>query len=155
MTGAVSVNSMPTGLKRHIHGRTLGLLRAWFEWREAGVFPKVKSWPEVYYRRVRTGKTETVIPVLCTIRSTAVRKLNEDVQEMGWAFLGLEKWKQYVIWQYFVMRREEWETFRKSWKISKGKLRSILLDLQDEACRRGLVAVEEEVRRRSWKENAA
>ena len=36
---------------------------------------------------------------------------NWEVEEMGWAFFSLEPWKQYVIWNHFTMRREEWETF--------------------------------------------
>jgi hypothetical protein len=44
-----------------------------------------------------------------------------------------------------TMKREEWQIFRKDWKISKGKLSSILLDLQEFAVNRGLIVERENV----------
>lgn len=67
-----------------------------------------------------------------------------EVEEMGWAFLSLEKWKQAVLWDYATGGGLNWRRFRRSWRISRRKFESIVLDLQDRAIARGLIPCEEE-----------
>jgi hypothetical protein len=62
---------------------------------------------------------------------------------MGWAFMELEDFKQFVIKAYFSLGREAWTDFRRTWKVSKRKLDSMLLDLQDNARSRGLLEEED------------
>ncbi len=68
----------------------------------------------------------------------------DDVEEMGWAFLSLEPYKQFVLWNFCIMGKGDgWENFRKNWKISKSKLRHMILDLQEIATKKGLIPCEE------------
>ena len=111
---------LPYWVRDHIHSQTRRLICAWLEWESKDGF--------------RPG-------TLC-LRPGAFED-SWKVAEMGWAFMELEEWKQIVIKAHFTMGREAWIDFTRTWKISKRKFDSMLLDLQDLARARGLLEEED------------
>lgn len=69
----------------------------------------------------------------------------DDVDVMGEAFFALEEWKEVVLWVWATTEATQkgldtWMVFQKLVGLSEKKFHSILLDLQDEAEKRGLLS---------------
>lgn len=84
-------------LHGQVHHKTMSLLGSWIAWRLGKQYPRYRSWPEIGLQREVQGIAITYKPVLAPGRSTS-RRENWEVEEMGWAFLSLDAWKQVVIW---------------------------------------------------------
>jgi hypothetical protein len=123
--------------------RTLSLFYRFVRRRERRMSGK-PLWPEINYQFVRQGIAYDKIPVgFCLARSTAALE-PDDVDVMGEAFFALEQWKGVVLWVWATTDStqtglESWKSFQKSIGLSEQKLENILLDLQEEAEKRGIV----------------
>jgi hypothetical protein len=123
--------------------RTLGLLYGFVRRRERRMSGK-PLWPEINYQFVRQGIAYDKIPVGFSLaRSTAALE-PDDVDVMGEAFFALEQWKGVVLWVWATTDStqtglDSWKSFQKSIELSEQKLENILLDLQEEAEKRGIV----------------
>jgi hypothetical protein len=130
-------------MAERIHSRTFDLLYAFVARRERKLScPSI--WPATNYKFVRSGLVYDKIPVgFCLARSTAALE-PDDVDVMGEAFFALEQWKGVVLWVWATTDStqtglDSWKSFQKSIGLSERKLENILLDLQEEAEKRGIV----------------
>ena len=127
----------------YIEDRTLSLFFRFVQRREGKLCGK-GLWPEVDYAFVRQGVAYQKIPVgFCLAHCTAALE-PDDVDVMGEAFFALEQWKGVVLWVWATtdstqMGLDSWKSFQKSIGLSEQKLENILLDLQGEAEKRGIV----------------
>jgi hypothetical protein len=122
MTTSLSRVVLPYWVRDHIHHRTLSLMRAWLEWKSKNGYKPGTLCP----RGIPSGEWW-------------------KVEEMGWAYLRLEKSKQCLIAQYLSGGgREHWRQFRKSTGLSTRGMKRLLLELQDQARARGILELEDQ-----------
>ena len=112
---------LPYWVQDHIHNRTLSLMRAWLEWKSKHGY-----------------KPGTLCP-----RGTPSGEWWK-VEEMGWAYLSLEKEKQILIARYLGgAGREHWRAFRKETGLTMKRMKRLLLELQQKARQRDLLLDED------------
>lgn len=123
--------------------RFQSLLHRWVQRRERQASAK-SLWPGIGYRVVRMGMAYEVVAVGFELSRCTSDVEMDDVDVMGEAFFALPEWKSAVIWIWATMDATEagvkqWYECKRSLGLSEMKLHSILLDLQHEAQRRGLL----------------
>ena len=115
---------LPYWVSDHIHGKTIRLILAWIEWKSKNGYKPGTLCP----RGAPSGDWW-------------------EVEEMGHAFLDLQECEQIVLAVYLLegRGREKWRNFRcsTSGRISMRDIKKLLMNLQNNARRRGLLRAED------------
>jgi hypothetical protein len=119
-----------------LNARTVSLLGKWITNRLQRRNGR-GCWPNIACKFEHRGLATVKITAFSTGRSTRPRE-DDDISELGWVFLSLPERQQSILFNYFLMTRDEWSAYRKSLGLSRKRLRIIFLDLQARARKRGI-----------------